>query len=808
MDTNEFLHTVITTESGWFCLAFANVDKADWTEEFYRWPEQDAEIITRMHILRDDHNVYFSPYLFKEPKTDKAHVFASRTIVADLDEANLLTVPFKPTVLVETSPNRHQGYWVLREPCDTTEEHEAYSKKLTYSIPRCDRTGWFLGKKVRLPDTWNYKYVDGRKSVRVVANSGMLYGIVNFESLPPVSVSAQSEDSESIDAWISIAEDSSVGPYEILEKYRSKLPAKVVVYYDRQADNRSDALWALTTSLFRAGATKEEVYWVALESANNKFADLRFGGKRELAKDVLRAQTAAQSDSSDLRTKILQLRRLPGLASEKRAYIANVIRESMEKIGSFVHCTDGSVWYIRTDLGRPIQVIQRGEGIQILLDTLFGLNATEQESSFVINHLITYGAGVMQAGVVSSLTYYDTDTKTLLIHTGRKDVLSVTADKITTVVDGYHGVVFPWMPSNEEIAPRYSDMELPWYEILFGDCLDNLVNMEREHAMALLRTWVVMLLLRNSVVSRPILAIFGQPGSGKSTLFRRLYTLLYGRHKALGAVSNPDDFDFACANDPLVVLDNVDTGEKWLPDRLALAAAASDLTKRKLYTNGEVVTLKRSALLGITAHNPQFGREDVNDRLILLTFQRLSIFRSETDILNNIFEMRAAIWGAIVQDVQLVLASAQPKDAEIPQFRVQDFARCGLWIARACGIADQFIGAITSLRDVQKAFTLEEDGILMDAIERWLAVANNPAEYRTPGQIWPLIEAKAVDSQEFKKRYRNAVALGKKLWALQDALKSVYDVDWRYNTSKGSREWKIVPKGTAAPRITEINKSA
>jgi hypothetical protein len=665
---------------------------------------------------------------------------------------------------------------------------------MTYSIPRCDRTGWFLGKKVRVPSTYNYKYHGNRQEVQVVDYSERLYDIVEIDMLPPLrdlEVKGLEDDDEE---WLQKALAIEKGPQELLATIRSNLPSRVVAQYDVETRDRSAALWALTTAAFRAGMRREEVFHLAMHSANNKFKDLKYGGVRELAKDILRAEATVHTRSYDARTKVAEARKLPGLVIEKRAYIAGLIKEHLQRTGQFIHCNDGSGWYIRDDTGRPIAIVTRSETLQSMIDVMYGINATEPESPYVIHSLISHYTELPAIGTLAGLSHYDVDSKTLLVHSGRKDVLRVSAEKIDTVANGFNSVVFPWSLSNEVVEPNYTALDLPWDRFIFDECLHNVIGVAPESARALLRVWFITMLLRNAVVARPILALFGQPGAGKSTLFRRLYVLIYGRNRSLNAVTTPDDFDYAVASDPLVVLDNVDTWEKWLPDRLALSAATSEITKRKLYTNAETVTLRRQAMLGITAHNPKFGREDVTDRLILLTFERLQHFQSETAILGRISDLRNALWGSILSDVQRVFRTPLPTEG-FPQFRVEDFARFGHWIALALGVEKEFADAIAYVRDAQKSFVLEEDGIIVTAIRNWLdrndKVGKDPDLFYTAGQLMSQLSTTSGDEKAFTLRYANAVSLGRKLWSLQDSLKEMFDIKWENDRTKGARTWRI-----------------
>jgi GTPase SAR1 family protein len=302
--------------------------------------------------------------------------------------------------------------------------------------------------------------------------------------------------------------------------------------------------------------------------------------------------------------------------------------------------------------------------------------------------------------------------------------------------------------------------------------------------------WLLFLLFRSISVSRPILAAFGQPGAGKSTLFRRIYRLLYGRSKSVLKVTTPENFDMALAYDPFIVADNVDTPERWLPDRLALAASSADIPKRKLYTDADEYILRCQALVGVTAHNPRFTREDVSDRLILLTFKRLDEFVPEGDILDRISERRNYLWGGIVRDCQRILGTPYPHFSEIPQFRVEDFARSGFWIASALGDGDAFKAALASVSKGSRELNLSEDQILVDALRAYVKRGKGKT-WASAGGIWSDMQVVAPDAHAFMKLYRGAIHLGKKLLVLQDSLKEVFEIEVEFDKANSQRRWKF-----------------
>jgi hypothetical protein len=782
MDVISFLKTVVTTDEGWFDLLIGPPDGAGWHDEWFEYPRQLEDIVKRSQQAAPTNNVYFTPHLYEAKRSTKDNVLPSRTLAVDLDDALIPTINV-PTITVETSPGRHQGYWILRETL-SPDVLEGLSRQLTYSIPDADRGCWSLGHKLRLPETLNHKYSSGAKLVKVVSAAQTIY-----RDLKLAGAKVLADADQEVDAWSPDLTGIKEGPRELWASIKSSLPRGVASTYDRRQDDRSSALWALMLALFRAGLDRNQVYFLAEHSANNKFKDNRYHAELDLAKDVLRAERSLKrgGGSEDVRTRIQEARRLPGMVNERRSYIAALVRDGLASSGTFMATSDGQEWYVREDTGRPVPLTRSNDYLNSLLEIRFGLNATEPEQKYVINSLISTTKERGQPGVTSALAHYDHQNNALMVHTGRRDVYYLDTRNISTVANGNLGVLFPWRLTEDPFDPDLSNpLSL---DTLFEGCFDNLDELRPEEALALLKAWMLFLLFRDAAVGKPILALFGQPGSGKSTLFRRIYTFLYGPAKAINSVTTADDYDHAVSHEPLVVFDNVDTWVSWLPDKLALSAANSDLVKRKLYTDADTVVLKRQALVGITAHNPKFRREDIVDRLLMLNFHRLPYFKPETDILKNITLNRDRLWGQLLLDAQKVMASPEPNEAEIPKFRVNDFARIGLWIARALGFEKDFRSAIDTNTTEQVQFNLEEEEQLVTIIKRWVSKPHDK-EWYTAGELWTYW-SNMSDDQSFMRAYKNAVGLGKKLWTMQETLKNVVQIEYSNDDKLGVRLWRI-----------------
>lgn len=808
MRASEFLRHVVTGEEGWLCIAYKQQNGQGWWEHWYEWPRQCLEIDWAVEAKREEYNVYFSSYLFSEKHRNRKYALGTRTIQADLDEADINKLPLQPYILVESSPGRHQGYWVLEREVELA-EHEALSRKLTYAIPLCDHSGWPIGRVLRLPGSFNHKYMDGVKEVQVVrATLGML-DASDFEMLSNNTGSLQDEDALWADTFgqvwnVDVESETGttesdfaldIGPQELLSSIKDKIPPKVYVQYNIRAQDRSAALWALMCAAFRAGLTREEVLWLSYNSANNKFKDLAFNGNRELAKDVLRAEKTISSPMIDPRMAVSDARKLSGPNHDKRLQITNIVYEYMNSGGKFFRGTDETIWYCRKDMGRPIQLAARSDYFDTMLDVQFGLNATEPEQSFTVNGLMSMCRDLPSTTNISTLSHSMPRENKVLIHTGRKDVLRVGPDSIETVVNGAYDVLFPWSAMNEPFIPSFDALPdgKPWYEFLFDPFMENILDMEPDQAMALLRTWMVFLLMRNEAVARPILAALGQPGSGKSTLFRVIYSVLYGKNMSLEGITTPEHFDHSCSVNPFVAFDNVDTWEPWLPDRLAMAISASGISKRKLYSDTDTIFITKNALVGINAHNPRFLREDVADRLLLITFKRLAHFRPEGVMIANVLRHRNKVWAGIIKDLQKVLSTSREVSdiGESPQFRVEDFARIGWRCAVAWGIEDSFSGMIGRTIKEQKSQTLEEQNILVSSLV--VLGQRDPEKWWTPNNLFSALTAVCSNPGAFEHIYKNGVILSKRLMALQDSLKEIMRIEWKSDPGLATKVWRFQP---------------
>lgn len=795
--TIEFLEKAITTPEGYLLLAIRN-GVVPWHEEFHRWPDDKEQVVYRVDAVRENHDVYFTSHLFAEPNSQKQHVLPTRTIQADLDGAK--KYPIEPTILVQTSPDRYQGYWDLKFEVEP-DVLERLSKRLTYSIEDSDHSGWSLGHRVRVPGTLNFKYNNGPHEVSVLKTSDAQYVPEEIELLPGITQAVLTiHDNSFTEQADSITLDK--GPFELVQSVRDKLPQGV--YYDYMnkvvgtdvPEGRSGRMWALMCALFEAGLDRTQVFWIAKHSANNKFAtDMRYNSERELAKDVTRAEQKVKIKPVDIKAKIDNVRNqvtpnVPGGALYKRRQIFDAVKFTMQHTGRFCKVVAGIPYFVPEDTGRPIPLTTGSEHLRALLHLKYGVNSADPEYKYIHDGIIDEGITIEGEIQESTLSFYT--NKQLYIHSGRREVLRVTADSVERTNNAECGVLFPWHEIFEPFDVDLNTKDMDWGEIVFGD-LHNTTNMAPNHARALLKSWLIFSLFRSQISTRPILAFFGPPGAAKSTIPHRIYALLYARRLAVGGVTGAADFDTTCSKLPVYCIDNLDTYVGWIIDKLAQAIGNIDVVKRKLFTDVDMIRLRRQAMIIVTAHQPKFTREDVTSRLLLITLDEIAKARllNETAMIDKIIRYRPMLWGAIINDVQKVLQTEEFTTSTV-KWRIQDFCTIGEWVAAALGFQDDFNAGLAALLGTQADTIIQQEELLSSSL---IEIAKLNPELMSNQQLWDRIMVQVGANQaSFIRTYKNPIRLAQKILTMRSALSSVIDVQQEMDKETRLIKWRISAK--------------
>lgn len=293
-----FFRLVFGQNDGYVCIAFLNPkNRKKFREEFFRYPADMPMMLEAINREYVSMNVYFCPQLLRERKRTKENVVRTPSIWSDLDKCPPEKLLLEPSLVVESSPGRYQGYWATSEEIDP-DDAEDVARRIAYkhADDGADRSGWDLTQLLRVPLTYNYKYENKADFpvVSIIEANRNKYTMEDFKVFPEVTgyhyfnIPKPAEDD-----LVRSAED-------LLQERRQLLNPMVWRLFNEEpkADSWSEPLWNLQMLLFEAGYARDEVYIIVRESKCNKYA--RDGRPAELLwKEVCRAE-AKQQHNTDL----------------------------------------------------------------------------------------------------------------------------------------------------------------------------------------------------------------------------------------------------------------------------------------------------------------------------------------------------------------------------------------------------------------------------------------------------------------------------------------------------------------------------
>lgn len=250
------------------CIAFLRDGK--FREEFYQYPEELETVLSSIEEKVQTHNVYFCPQLLLDKKRSKGHIAATPNIWSDLDTCPPEELYVEPTIVVESSPERYQALWSLEGVVDP-DDAEDISRRIAYAHADlgADISGWDLTQLLRVPLTYNFKYVNRMDTpvVTVIKSNRNLYRQSDFKEYPATADYVKTE------IPMPDEEDLPQSAEDLLQERRQALNPLIWRYFVEEPMNDwSKTLWNLQMLLYESGFKREEVFVIARASKCNKYA--------------------------------------------------------------------------------------------------------------------------------------------------------------------------------------------------------------------------------------------------------------------------------------------------------------------------------------------------------------------------------------------------------------------------------------------------------------------------------------------------------------------------------------------------------
>jgi hypothetical protein len=223
-----------------------------------------------------------------------------------------------------------------------------------------------------------------------------------------------------------------------------------------------------------------------------------------------------------------------------------------------------------------------------------------------------------------------------------------------------------------------------YHSKIFDKFIDSL-NIKNEKHKLLVKIWIISLLIPG--ISHPILLPYGEKGSAKSTLQKKIKTLIDPSPLDLFSIYNDKtQFIQQLTHNYLCFYDNVKREPGWLSDEVCRAVSGGAFSKRKNYTDDDDIPYKYKKILSFSGINIIFSEPDALDRSIKIELERIKDEDNipDTKIEEELKSQIPALLGYIFDVVAKALdIKSFVKLKRLP--RMADFAEWGEAIARALG---------------------------------------------------------------------------------------------------------------------------
>ncbi len=285
--------------------------------------------------------------------------------------------------------------------------------------------------------------------------------------------------------------------------------------------------------------------------------------------------------------------------------------------------------------------------------------------------------------VIEATCLFDAPTKSVFLrvaeHNGKIYVDLADNDWNVVEVDseGWRVVQVPWI----KFVRTNGTLALP--KPVSGGTIDELapfVNVSSQSDFKILVSWAVATLRPGGPF--PVLGLYGEQGTAKSTVARVLRALVDPRHAGLrGQPKELQDLMVAARNNWVLVFDNLSFLQPWLSDGLCRLATGGGFAARQLYSDSEEALFEVKRPVILTGIGEVATRSDLLDRSITIELPLISDSerRSEAEMEEAFSAAHPRILGAMLDGVSAGLRNIRNTNLDRKP-RMADFA---MWMS-AC----------------------------------------------------------------------------------------------------------------------------
>ncbi|WP_448553320.1 hypothetical protein [Thalassotalea montiporae] len=284
----------------------------------------------------------------------------------------------------------------------------------------------------------------------------------------------------------------------------------------------------------------------------------------------------------------------------------------------------------------------------------------------------------------------------------KREVMKITKDGY--VIDKAPAVYFiqSKMAAALPIAQEGGDLTL---------LRDKYLNLGSEESWILVTVYLVAAFF--DLPSKPFILLNGEQGSSKSTTTRLIRELIDpSKVKAQTTPSSKNDLLLSALNNALVCIDNASKLSPKLMDIACQLCTGAGFSKRRLYTDTDLVSFEITRLLIINGIDADIiTAPDLLSRCIQLILPAIDKSKrvAETQLWKDFASDKPKILGALYDLVSKVLAIHESIDLK-ESTRLTDFCRIGVAVETVLGWeAGAFMAAMNNMQSEALAVALDYD---------------------------------------------------------------------------------------------------
>lgn len=463
--------------------------------------------------------------------------------------------------------------------------------------------------------------------------------------------------------------------------------------------------------------------------------------------------------------------------------VTEILLNDLRQRGMFYY--DGKTSYLFNHQNKILNVIHSDNLEHIRLLNEYKFNRSESLFKYLTNEMMLEAINNGTRSDIHRFAYYEKVSNTLYLYNNAGMVYRISKDTTELVDNGTAGILFVHNPN----AEPFELVDVEKTRGIFFDKIINKINFDLDNKLTkkelqeLIKCWIFSIFFESVNPTKPIVAFVGEKGSGKSSTFKGIGITLFGKQfDVMNVPEKQDDLDVTLLQETLVVLDNADSKVAWLEDRLATVATGAMIKKRKLYSDSDVIVMQPHCFVGITSRSPHFRRDDVAERTLLFKVARLPFFKSEHEILSDIYQHRNEILSDIVMMLQELLDSMDSDVSYSGDVRMADFANFMFKASKADGTHDIVKSILAKLPGIQAEFSLEVDP-LVDLLILWCE--KNLGRFVTYEELLEGM-TKIADDKKIDFFYKNKLRpFANKMASLKSTLEKLFDIE---EESKGGHK--------------------